>query len=78
MLPEKHDETKHAVYLYPCYKKFTKINSQKIKRKANEILGSTLGSLKRPRLSLDINIYPKECKFCNKYRIQRNKESFTL
>ena len=44
MLPEKLDETKHGVHLYRCYKKFTKINSQKIKRKTDETLGSTLGS----------------------------------
>ena len=78
-IPDIVDENKHGIHLTPCYKKFTLILS---KRGVSEIdeneyqekrKSSRLEDMSTPSSS-SVWLYPKECYFCRKYWVKRNKK----
>ena len=76
LLPSEIIDSKHGIHLNPCYKKFTKILSNKQFKRKQISDESDLEPPTRPkRLCLDANekkyVYPKECNLCKKHHLRR-------
>ena len=74
IISEEIDPVEHGIHFVPCYKMFTLILSKETHR--SSVNSNNEGFLTEPRpkrakLSHVSNVYPKECKFCKKYRIMK-------
>ena len=73
-IPDEVDPNRHGVHLEPCYKKFTKILSHEkaLPETSTEVIQRPQrlksAATQRP------DVYPKECNFCQKYRVKRQQK----
>eukprot|EP00794_Sanderia_malayensis_P013074 gene13074-14416_t len=80
-IPEEIDPLRHCIHLEPCYKKFVLILSQEKSylKEETESLVAARPKRQSSDQSSSRNIYPKECKFCKKYRVKhKGKEHVPL
>ncbi|MEM7299100.1 MAG: hypothetical protein AAF391_12645, partial [Bacteroidota bacterium] len=71
MIPTSIDSTLHGIHINPCYKLFTRILAGSTSSETNQTEQSRLSrSSSSSSMTGTVNLYPKECYLCKKYRVQ--------